>query len=44
MREVLSRVQVFLHFPEIGWIKVNIDIATNGAPGVAACGGTCTLF
>jgi len=28
-----------LYFPEIGWIKVNIDGATRCSPGFAACVG-----
>ena len=25
--------------PNIGWIKVNMDEAANGSPGIAGCGG-----
>jgi len=36
----VSPVQVFWHFLEVAWIKVNTDEAAKGAPSFAICGGT----
>jgi len=38
IRKILSLVQVFWCFFEVGWIKVNINGTAQGVPSFAACG------
>jgi len=35
----MTLIQVLWQFPEVWWIKVNMDGATCGSPSLIACGG-----
>jgi len=37
--KVLRPLSVRLEFPSPGWVKINIDGAARGYPGLATCGG-----
>jgi len=36
--KVLRPLPVRLEFPSLGWVKINIDGAIRGYPGLVACG------
>jgi len=37
--KVFRPLRVRLEFPARGWVKINIDGAARGYPGLATCGG-----
>jgi len=37
--KVLHPLLVRWEFPSLGWVKINIDGATKGSPGLAICSG-----
>ena len=39
IRKVLSPMQIFWCFLEVGWIKVNTNGVVRGVPSFVACGG-----